>query len=114
MDKLDLTTATERPVYIGANYEVIVRLCNAPDLTLYDGYSQIYLDPDTRLVNFRTEVIDSKTFRLYINWDDFTDDIIAGTYEYDVLFVNKPANPSYRFYAVGGSVELIDRLSEVL
>ena len=99
-------------VSIGANYEVIFRLCNAPNLTLFNTYSQIFEDGSGKIMDFRTQVLSEDTFRLYLNWDDFTDQV-SGIYEYDVLFVSKPGEPNYRFYALTGNIELITRLTQI-
>lgn len=103
----------ENSVEIGASYTVAYQLCNAPDLTQYAGYCQIRLNNTstdiilTPIVN----ILSKDTFSIKIPYSAYTTATAPGNYQYDVLF-SKNDN-SDRFYAVGGKISLVRRITKI-
>jgi hypothetical protein len=102
----------EFAVNIGATYIISIQLCNAPDLTLYDGYSQIRTNNTSEniVLSPTITVISKDVFELRIPFNDFSGSVVPGLYQYDVLF----SNAGNRFYAVGGKVQILKRITQLL
>lgn len=109
MITLDLTN--ERAVDIGSSYSIDVRLCNAPDLTPYTGKSQIKSNAQSTTVILEpvVTVLTKDTFNFKIPFNLFTAEIAQGSYSYDVLF----SSATDRFYAVGGKIQLVQRITKL-
>jgi hypothetical protein len=104
----------DNSIEIGANYEASFKLCNAPDLSDgYSGYCQIRTNNQSNLVILspRVNIVSKDLFTISIAFNDYPVDIIAGNYQYDVLFAS--STTGNRFYAVGGKIQIIKRITTI-
>ena len=112
MNLFPLDLVGDYSVNIGSTYSITIQLCNAPDLMLYTGYSQIRQNntSETVILEPTITVLNKDIFKLEIPYTAFPTDILAGNYQYDVMF----ANATDRFFAIGGKVTLIKRITQLL
>lgn len=112
MIQIDLLN--ENSIEIGANYNATFQLCNSPDLTQYTGICQI------RQSNVSTDIIlspvvqilNKDTFNIKLLYSVYPNTIVAGNYVYDTLF-SKIDNTD-RFYAVGGKIQIVKRVTKIV
>lgn len=98
----------EYSIEIGANWDISIELCGTDDLTTYTGKCQINSGLIV-LLNPIVTIVNKNVFKISINWSAYPVDLVAGTYDYDVLFY-KSTN---RFYAIQGKVVIVRRITIV-
>lgn len=98
-------------IEIGATYVASFTCCGLPDLTDFTGTCQVRLNNTSVdvLLTPTVTVIDKDKFSININYAAYPPDLVAGTYQYDVLF-SKNDN-SQRFYAIGGKAVVVKRIT---
>lgn len=98
-------------IEINSTYQASFKLTGFADLTQFVGECQIkvsnaesavVLSPDVNIIN-------KDIFSINVAFDDYPIDISPGNYQYDVLF----SNSSERFYAVGGKVQIVRRITQI-
>lgn len=106
--KVDLVDAYA--VELNSNFECVMQLNNAPDLTLYTGYSQVRtsVNDTTISLNFTVQILNKNTFKVSANYNSYAG-LAPGNYVYDVLFTKA----DHRFYAVGGKVQIVQRVTKL-
>lgn len=112
MNTINIDLIGDSAINIGATYKVQMQLCNAPDLTMYAGVSQIkQSNTSTDIVMaFTVNVLSKDIFELVLPHTAFTPTVLPGNYQYDVLFYKS----DNRFYPVSGKVALIKRITQML
>lgn len=111
MNTVNLDLIGDYSVSIGSTYRISIQMCNAPDLTLYTGVSQV------RASNSSTDVVLTPSiniltkdlFEFVIPYTLYTNTIQPGNYAYDVMF----RKTDDRFYAIAGKIQLIKRITQV-
>ena len=106
--KVDLIEALA--IELNSNFEIVIQLNNAPDLSLYTGFSQVRsnINDSTIALNLNVQILNKNTFKLSANYNSYNN-IVPGNYVYDVLFTKA----DHRFYAVGGKVQIIQRVTKI-
>lgn len=113
MVMVNLDLVNENAVEIGADYTITVELNDAPALTEYTGtcFVKVNLESSEILIQPVITVLNHNSFSLSIPFTSFSPATKAGSYVYDVLFIR--ANPPNRFYACGGKIQLLKRVTNL-
>jgi hypothetical protein len=103
----------ENGVEIGASYKASFQVCGMPDLQSYTGVCQIRTsNTDTTIILSPVVEISTKdVFSIGVNFLSYPSTISPGTYQYDVLFTK--TDNTDRFYAVGGKIQIIKRITRL-
>jgi hypothetical protein len=111
MNTVTLDLINEYSVSIGSTYKIDVQLCNAPDLMLYTGVSQIRSNISSTdiLLTPNISILSKDLFQMVIPFTAFNTNIQPGNYVYDVLFTKTDD----RFYAIAGKIQLVKRVTQI-
>lgn len=110
---INIDLINDNGVEIGANFNASFQLCNSPDLTLYTGVSHIRQNNTATEIILQpsVQIITKDTFSIKLLYSVYPTNIAPGNYFYDVLFSKNDLTD--RFFAVGGKIQIIKRITRL-